>query len=30
MRIKTIAIGLSAALLAAALAGPARAQDKPV
>ena len=30
MRIKTITIGLSAALLAAALAGPASAQDKPV
>ena len=30
MRIKTITIGLSAALLAAALAGPTSAQDKPV
>ena len=30
MRIKTITIGLSAALLAAALSGPASAQDKPV
>jgi D-allose transport system substrate-binding protein len=30
MRIKTISIGLTAALLAAAFAGPARAQDKPV
>jgi D-allose transport system substrate-binding protein len=30
MRIKTISIGLTAALLAAALAGPASAQDKPV
>ena len=30
MRIKTISIGLSAALMAAILAGPASAQDKPV